>query len=402
MKYHGHQFRHYNPNLGDGRGFLFAQFSNGERLMDLGTKGSGQTIYSRSGDGRLTLKGAYREILATEYLKAQNVDTSETFSVIETGESLQRNDEPSPTRAAVLVRYSHSHIRIGSFQRLKYRRDDKNIEKLLIYVCENYYKDINLDREIEFIAKDFLRDITAKLAKTCSEWIGAGFVHGVLNTDNINVTGESFDYGPYRFLDTCDPKFTAAYFDQTGLYAYGQQANAVYWNLYQLAHCFESFEKEKGDFDGILKEFPKLFEKELSAYTLRKLGLRSSGDLEKDAALKDAFFYFLTMTEVKFEQTFFDFYASKINYDRHLYSAQKDLYKGEHFEDFYSMYKCFEPISERLHPYFERDHPCSLIIDEIESIWKYIEENDDWSVFESKLEDIRYMAEAYNLEETNA
>ena len=115
--YHGHQFGHYNPELGDGRGFLFAQFYDAVgRLMDLGTKGSGTTPFSRSGDGRLTLKGAVREILATEMLEALGVQTSKTFSVIETGESLHRQDEPSPTRSAVLVRLSHSHIRIGSFQ----------------------------------------------------------------------------------------------------------------------------------------------------------------------------------------------------------------------------------------------------------------------------------------------
>ena len=117
--YHGHQFGHYNPDLGDGRGFLFAQMRDQhDRLMDLGTKGSGTTPFSRSADGRLTLKGAVREILATEMLTALNVKTSQSFSVIETGEQLERNDEPSPTRSAVLVRLSHSHIRIGSFQRL--------------------------------------------------------------------------------------------------------------------------------------------------------------------------------------------------------------------------------------------------------------------------------------------
>jgi uncharacterized protein YdiU (UPF0061 family) len=119
LRYHGHQFRVYNPDLGDGRGFLFAQMRDDRgRLMDLGTKGSGQTPWSRAGDGRLTLKGAVREILATETLEALGVNTSKTFSVIETGESLWRGDEPSPTRSAVLVRLSHSHIRIGTFQRL--------------------------------------------------------------------------------------------------------------------------------------------------------------------------------------------------------------------------------------------------------------------------------------------
>jgi uncharacterized protein YdiU (UPF0061 family) len=109
LRYHGHQFRVYNPDIGDGRGFLFAQLRDHlGRLMDLGTKGSGQTPYSRFGDGRLTLKGGVREILATEMLEALGVQTSKTFSLIETGEALERNDEPSPTRAAVLVRLSHS------------------------------------------------------------------------------------------------------------------------------------------------------------------------------------------------------------------------------------------------------------------------------------------------------
>ena len=117
--YHGHQFGHYNPDLGDGRGFLFAQMrDHSGRLLDFGTKGSGKTPFSRTADGRLTLKGAVREILATEMLAGLNVNTSRSFSVIETGERLDRHDEPSPTRSAVLVRLSHSHIRIGTFSDL--------------------------------------------------------------------------------------------------------------------------------------------------------------------------------------------------------------------------------------------------------------------------------------------
>jgi uncharacterized protein YdiU (UPF0061 family) len=119
LRYHGHQFRTYNPELGDGRGFLFAQLRDirDGRLLDLATKGSGQTPWSRTADGRLTLKGGVREVLATSMLQALGVDTSKSFSLIETGESLVRGDEPSPTRASVLVRLSHSHIRIGTFQR---------------------------------------------------------------------------------------------------------------------------------------------------------------------------------------------------------------------------------------------------------------------------------------------
>src|SRR5579871_1956260 len=119
MRYHGHQFRVYNPDIGDGRGFLFAQLREvgADRLLDLGTKGSGQTPYSRFGDGRLTLKGGVREVLAAAMLEALGVPTSRAFSLIETGEALQRHDEPSPTRSAVLTRLSYSHIRFGSFQR---------------------------------------------------------------------------------------------------------------------------------------------------------------------------------------------------------------------------------------------------------------------------------------------
>src|SRR5690349_2382057 len=140
LRYHGHQFRSYNPDLGDGRGFLFAQMRDGAgRLMDLGTKGSGQTPWSRFGDGRLTLKGGVREILATEMLEALEVETSRTFSLIETGEALHRGDEPSPTRSAVLVRVSHGHIRIGTFQRLAYLGESDNMRKLTDYCLRHYY-----------------------------------------------------------------------------------------------------------------------------------------------------------------------------------------------------------------------------------------------------------------------
>src|SRR4051794_23308842 len=140
LRYHGHQFRVYNPDIGDGRGFLFAQMRDGAgRLLDLGTKGSGQTPYSRFGDGRLTLKGGVREVLATEMLEALGVETSKSFSLIETGEALERGDEPSPTRSSVLVRLQHSHIRIGTFQRLAYVDDADNLRRLSDYCLRHYF-----------------------------------------------------------------------------------------------------------------------------------------------------------------------------------------------------------------------------------------------------------------------
>ena len=193
LRYHGHQFGTYNPELGDGRGFLFAQYSERQtgRLLDLGTKGSGRTPYARTADGRLTLKGGVREVLATELLSALDVPTSQTFSLIETGEDLHRHDEPSPTRSSVLVRLSHSHIRIGSFQRLSYLGQTDNLELLLRHTVRHYYPDIDPDQDYEALILAFLPAFALRVSDMVAGWMVAGFVHGVLNTDNFNITGKA-------------------------------------------------------------------------------------------------------------------------------------------------------------------------------------------------------------------
>ena len=231
LRYHGHQFRTYNPDIGDGRGFVFAQLRDAQgRLLDLGTKGSGLTPYSRSADGRLTLKGGVREILATEMLEALGAYTSKTFSIIETGEDLIRHDEPSPARSCVLVRLGHGHIRFGAFQRLAYEGDAGAIARLADYCIREFDSGLEGLATREKLHAWFER-VIARTARLAAQWMAAGFVHGVLNTDNMNVNGESFDYGPWRFLPHTDFSFTAAYFDNSGLYAYGRQPEALMWNL---------------------------------------------------------------------------------------------------------------------------------------------------------------------------
>ena len=172
LRYHGHQFRSYNPQLGDGRGFLFAQLRDpvDGRLLDLGTKGSGETPWSRGGDGRLTLKGGVREVLATQMLEARGVITSKSFSLIETGENLFRGDEPSPTRSSVLVRLSHSHIRIGTFQRLAYLNDDAGLRRLIDHSIRHYMPDL-WSRRRERPHSGFLR---VALAPISPAWGRAG------------------------------------------------------------------------------------------------------------------------------------------------------------------------------------------------------------------------------------
>jgi serine/tyrosine/threonine adenylyltransferase len=394
LRYHGHQFRSYNPDLGDGRGFLFAQLhDDADRLLDLGTKGSGTTPWSRGGDGRLTLKGGVREVLATEMLEALGVDTSKSFSLIETGEALARNDEPSPTRSAVLVRLSHSHIRIGTFQRLRFLDKTEEISRLIDHSTAHYLHEVGA-RLDPGRALAFLDAVGRRLARTTAEWMVAGFVHGVLNTDNINITGESFDYGPWRFLPTLDPAFTAAYFDQTGLYAFGRQPDTMFWNLTRLAECLLDFAPQ-ADLETILRAFPPLVQEEFRAAFLNRLGVTSAG-LEADNQLVASGWRFLAVSQMPFERFFFDAFGG-LRSGRSL--PEGEPYSGDAFATFQQAFEPFAPRPEIdfSDPYFERSEPCTMLIEEVEDIWAAIAEADDWSLFEAKIADIREMGEALGL-----
>ena len=229
LRYHGYQFGVYNPRLGDGRGFLYGQVRDRHgQLQDLGTKGSGQTPWSRGGDGRLTLKGGVREVIAAEALHRLGVTTSRTVSLIETGEQLYRGDEPSPTRSSVMVRLARTHLRFGSCERLLYLQQPDQLARLLHHVQRTYYPHL-AEADTPLLA--MVEELVERVAQLAAQWMVAGFTHGVLNTDNMSLAGESFDYGPYGFLTSWDPGFTAAYFDHTGLYAYGRQPAICHHNL---------------------------------------------------------------------------------------------------------------------------------------------------------------------------
>ncbi len=400
MRYHGHQFRVYNPDLGDGRGFLFAQLreAGSGRLLDLGTKGSGPTPYSRTADGRLTLKGGVREVLATAMLEALGVPTSRSFSLIETGEDLQRPDEPSPTRSGVLTRLSHSHIRFGTFQRHAYFNRPDLVERLIDHVIEFYYPALS-DVEGAARAPALLAEVVKVAARLTARWMAAGFVHGVLNTDNMNITGESFDYGPYRFLPHNDPNFVAAYFDQTGLYAFGRQPEAVLWNLQQLAGALTAV-SETEPLAEALNGFSSAYRSALRAAMLDRLGLRSR-DEDTDIALVNL--AFRTLAEagegVRWEPFFFDWFGGAVSDERALAGPRADLYGGEHALAFRAALKDFAPERpERLDDaYFARPDPEELLYDEIEAIWAPISERDDWGALNAKLAAIERARTAWGL-----
>jgi len=381
LRYHGHQFRHYNPDIGDGRGFLFAQLRDGDgRLLDLGTKGSGQTPYSRFGDGRLTLKGGVREILATEMLEALGVNTSKTFSIIETGEALERNDEPSPTRGAAMVRLSHSHIRIGSFQRAAFQDDKPLLEKLTDYALTRLYGDTPGDNP----PAQLLGRVVERTADLAASYMVAGFVHGVLNSDNINITGESFDYGPWRFTPLWDAGFTAAYFDHQGLYAFGRQAEAIHWDTAQLAVSLRAL-VEAEPLIAQLERFPQLYGEAMERRFCWRLGVEAGPD---SATMIEAAVRAMVTTGTGIDRFFHD-WRGGVARDSAPYADAAWAPFGEAIAHHAAV------PGAKDHGYWSDATPCSMHIEEVEAIWRAIDQTDDWGPLHAKVAAIRRMGDAH-------
>jgi serine/tyrosine/threonine adenylyltransferase len=385
LRYHGYQFGEYNPFLGDGRGFLYGQVKGKDgNLYDLGTKGSGQTPYSRTADGRLTLKGGVREVLAAEALYRLGVNTSRCFSVVETGESLWRGDEPSPTRSCVMVRFSRSHIRFGTFERLHYIQRSDLIAKLLDSVIAIYYPTIpdTPDKYSKFYA-----ELVERVALLTAQWMAAGFCHGVLNTDNMSITGESFDYGPYAFIPTFDPQFVAAYFDYGGRYSYGNQPYICKLNL-EMLQIPLSLVIDKLELSAGLALFDDYYYRNYQQLMLSKLGFVEDSELFKDELLT-ATIQLLRSTDIGYHD-FFAELARGFNdgwrEDRNLIleNAQFSHKISENWRSIY--HRCLNKIprsqmteiGDRLN---DRNPQTALLRPVIESVWQLIAEEDNWQPF---------------------
>jgi uncharacterized protein YdiU (UPF0061 family) len=382
LRYHGHQFRVYNPEIGDGRGFTFAQLRGPDgRLLDLGTKGSGQTPYSRTADGRLTLKGGVREVLATEMLEALGVNTSKSFALFETGEELVRGDEPSPTRSSVLTRLSHGHIRIGTFQRLAFHGEVENLDALVRYCLAHLFgeRPASDGKDNGLRLFDLVAGTTAKLA---AGYMASGFVHGVLNSDNINVTGESFDYGPWRFTPDWDGDFTAAYFDHYGLYSFGRQPEAIHWDLAQFAGCM-AMVTEAPPLAEILAAWSDRFEDALVAALLWRLGVEGK-DRQSDRDVASALLKALQSREQGIDRIFFDWRGGR--------DPGAELYPSDLFRSLGSVLE--GRGREPGHAYWSGGAPCSTNCSAYPSSGPQTPPHDDWKPLETKVAAIRLMGEA--------
>jgi len=390
LRYHGHQFGVYNPQLGDGRGFLFAQVRDGAgRLLDLGTKGSGQTPWSRQGDGRLTLKGGVREVLAASYLEALGVNTSKAFALIETGEQLARNDEPSPTRSSVLTRLSHSHIRFGTFQRLAYLEEREAMGQLVEYCLAEFYPQVS-GGDVAAKSCGLLEGVAAATGRMLGQWMAAGFVHGVMNTDNFNITGETFDFGPWRFLPVSDPNFIAAYFDQNGLYRFGRQPVQGGWALQQLASALLLLGAEAEALARSLAPYQTAYRDSFVAHTHALLGIVPTGKAEADVDFLQGFYAWMTESGADWPQVFHDWFGGAVSETRAKASPQAALYQAEAFAPVLAQILNRTPVRpQRLEAEtFQRAEPPKLLVEDVEGLWAPIADADDWSAFEAKLADL--------------
>jgi len=240
-----------------------------------------------------------------------------------------------------------------------------------------------------------LTAVIAANARLTAQWMAAGFVHGVLNTDNLNVTGESFDYGPWRFLPLYDPGFTAAYFDETGLYAYARQPDAVFWNLQQLASCLALTVEDTKPLVQALQAFPDLYKREVAGAFLKRLGVLPRGE-DDDTALLQSMLGYLRESQAPWERFFYDWFGGIASVSRAKDSPEAHLYQGEPFQAFYDRLERYAPDRpERLdHAYFQRGAPSTLVYEDVTSLWAKIAEDDDWSLFEAKLAEIDRMRDA--------
>jgi uncharacterized protein YdiU (UPF0061 family) len=397
LRYHGYQFGEYNAFLGDGRGFLYGQARGADGLLyDLGTKGSGTTPYSRGGDGRLTLKGGVREVLAAEALHRAGVNTSRCLSLIETGESLWRGDEPSPTRSSVMVRMQQSHIRFGTFERL-HALDRKDLIAILLdHVIEVYYPHLwgGSDRYALLYA-----ELVRRVAELTAQWMSAGFCHAVLNTDNMAITGESFDYGPFAFIPTLDPGFTAAYFDHFGRYSYGRQPAICRWNLEMLQRPLARV-ISTSDLEAGLAPFNTHYEQAYRQRMLNKLGFDDSKQPEFDELLKQTL-TLLKETQIGYH-SFFAELAQQFSRDwredvGNIFS-QATVSLGE-FATLWHNWKNSYFIGLLKLPDAEMDaiairlrthNPITTPLrPEIETVWDAIAQHDDWQPFYTLLKQIQ-------------
>jgi len=274
--YAGHQFGGWNPQLGDGRAILMGEViaADGERY-DIQLKGSGRTPYSRGGDGRAPLGPVLREYIVSEAMQALGVPTTRALAAVTTGEKVIRDGR---VPGAVLARVAQSHIRIGTFQFFAMKQDHGALKTLADHVIQRHFPHA---AQAENPVREMLDAVVARQASLIAQWQSLGFIHGVMNTDNMLLSGETIDYGPCAFMDEFDPETVFSSIDHNGRYAYRNQPHIAHWNLSRLAVALlpildDDPEKAVASGQAAIDVFPELFQQAYRTGMCQKLGLSSN------------------------------------------------------------------------------------------------------------------------------
>ena len=278
--YAGHQFGHFTM-LGDGRAVLIGEHTTkSNKKFDIQFKGSGKTAFSRNGDGRAALGPMLREYIISEAMNGLNIPTTRSLAVVKTGENIQRE---TTLQGAILTRVASSHIRVGTFQYIAARQKEDELKTLLDYTIDRHYPEIKSSNNQ---ALDLLNILIDRQCNLVVNWMRVGFIHGVMNTDNMTISGETIDYGPCAFMDTYDPKTVFSSIDQMGRYAYCNQPVITKWNLARFAECLiPLIDKDQDKAVKIATETINSFEKKYEEKWINmmrdKLGLFGVEDKDK-------------------------------------------------------------------------------------------------------------------------
>ena len=299
--YGGHQFGHFNM-LGDGRALLIGEhvLENGDRF-DVQLKGSGRTPYSRGGDGRAALGPMLREFIISEAMHALAIPTTRSLAVTSTGEVIFREQA---LEGAVLTRIAQSHLRVGTFQYAATFTDKEDLRALADYAIARHYPDV-LQASNRYVV--FLEEMLDKQAALVAKWQSVGFIHGVMNTDNMTISGETIDYGPCAFMDHYDPATVFSSIDTQGRYAYGNQPNIALWNISRFAESLlpiiaENIEEAIELAQPVVEKFPSIFEGYYISEMREKLGLISTE--EQDEKLIFQLLEYMQQYEADYTNTF--------------------------------------------------------------------------------------------------
>jgi len=325
--YAGHQFGHFN-RLGDGRAVLLGEIAVAQGLYDLQLKGSGQTPYSRRGDGRATLYSMLREYLISEAMHALRIPTTRSLAVVKTTDKVYREQVQE---GGVLSRVAASHIRVGTFEYARYFGSEADLSALLQYTIQRHYPEL-LDHENHALA--LLEKLMRRQKDLILDWLRVGFIHGVMNTDNMAISGETIDYGPCAFMNAYHPQTVFSSIDTQGRYAYSNQPDIAYWNLQVFANALLPLidydeEAAKSKARGVFELFPPEFATGYTKMMCAKLGIANAK--EEDRELLKECLSILASQQVDYT----NFFTSLRRGD----ALMEELRRGEAFAGWYAKWE---------------------------------------------------------------